>query len=91
MSKRYELTSTNRYQPVLAGTRWDEKLIEKFSARLGHLTQQLHHHQAEVARLAAERRQTIADLRAFGFTQRQVAGILGISHARVEQLEAKGI
>ena len=67
MSKRHEPTGTNQHQPVLAGTRWDEKFVENFSARLGHLTQELHHHQAEVA------------------------AILGISHARVEQLEARGI
>ena len=80
-------TGTDRKQHELSGTNRYEKFVEEFSARLGHLTRELHHHQAEVARLAAERKQTIVDLRAFGFTQRQVARILGISYSRVEQLE----
>ena len=81
------LTATDHNRRQLMRTNGNEKFVEEFSARLGHLTRELHHHQAEVARLAVERKQTIADLRAFGFTQRQVARVLGISYSRVEQLE----
>jgi DNA-directed RNA polymerase specialized sigma24 family protein len=57
--------------------------------RAVRLGERIRHHRAQISRLSAERRSALRALREAGWTQQEIAGLLGVSEARVSVLLRK--
>lgn len=66
-----------------------ERFLQEISKRARELSRQVIDQHALVAELARKRREAIAELRAAGLSQRQVAEILGVHHTRISQLSRR--